>query len=101
MKQKCIVEVSGIQLTLVTEEEESYVKELAKMVDERIHKIIMSNKRCNKTEATIFCAIDYLDEKNKIELDMDKLRNQINGYKRDIEDLKNENTELKKLLDSL
>ena len=100
MKQKYTVDVSGIQLTIVTEEEEAYVKELARTVDEKIHKIIMSNTRRTKTEAIIFTAIDYLDERNKIELDMDKLRNQINGYKRDVEDLKRENDELKKLLDA-
>ncbi|MCL2518602.1 MAG: cell division protein ZapA [Oscillospiraceae bacterium] len=99
MKQKIPVDIAGIQLSLISEEDEEYVINLAKQVDERVRKITMSNTRRTKTEATIFCAIDYLDEKLKTEIAMKKLSDQINGYKRDIEELKKENDELKKLLD--
>jgi len=99
MKQKYTVKISGITLNLITEENEEYVNTLVKMVDEKITLITKSNKRINKTEATIFCAMDYLDEKFKTELDMKKYGDQIDAYKRDIEELKQENDELKKLLE--
>jgi Cell division protein ZapA. len=98
MKEKYNVVISGTQLGIVTEETEEYITGLADQVDERVKAMIMSSKKCNKLEAALFCALDYLDEKTKTEETMTNLRKQIKSYEKDIEELKRENDELKKII---
>jgi len=98
MKEKYSINIAGTNLSIVTEETEDYIKGLADQIDERVKAMIMSSKKCNKLEAALFCVLDYLDEKNKIESSMENLRKQIEGYMNDLEDLKRENDELKKII---
>lgn len=98
MKEKYTVEISGVQLAIVTDETEEYIKSLAQQISDRVKAMIMSSKKCSKVEATLFCALDYLDEKTKTEQAMDNLRKQIDGYIKDLEELKRENDELKKII---
>ncbi len=98
MKQKYTVTVGGIELNLLSEETEEYVVGLAKLVDQRINNMVISSKRCTKTEAALVCAMDYLDDKLKTALTLENLQKQRDSYLREIEALKKENNELKKQL---
>ncbi|MDD4773477.1 MAG: cell division protein ZapA [Eubacteriales bacterium] len=94
MKERYTVEISGIELNLLSDEQEDYVLGLAKIIDGRINAMVMSNKRCNKTEAALVCALDYLDDKLKTTLTLENVKKQ-----RD--DSIIENQRLRKELDDL
>lgn len=94
MKERYTVEISGMELNLLSDEQEEYVLGLAKILDGRINSMVMSNKRCNKTEAALVCALDYLDDKFKMALTLETVKKQ-----RD--DSIIENQRLRKELDDL
>lgn len=98
MKEKYTVEVAGLQISIVTDEDETYIRTIADKLDEQMRSVIMSKGRCTKTEAAIFCALDCMDERSKTEREMEIIRRQLAAYMKDIDDLKAENDELKKLL---
>ena len=98
MKEKYNVTVAGTQLSIVSDETEEYIADLAEQIEDRVKAMIMSSKNCNKLEAALFCALDYLDEKKKTDLVMANMRKQVEGYIKDLEDLKRENDELKKII---
>lgn len=94
MKERYTIEISGIELNLLTEETEEYVLGLAKLVDARVSAMVMASKRCTKTEAALFCALDYLDDKLKTKLELDEV-------KEENDSLKDENATLKAQLADL
>jgi cell division protein ZapA (FtsZ GTPase activity inhibitor) len=105
MKEKYQVEIAGVPLTIVVGESEgsnpdseAYIKDIAKELDTEIREIVMANQRCGKSEAILLCAINHIDKKKKLEDVMATIENQIEGYKKDIAELKRENDELKKIL---
>lgn len=98
MKEKYTVEVAGLQISIVTDEEEEYIRGIADKLDKQVNAVIMSKGRCTKTEAAIFCALDCMDARSKTEGELEIIRRQLAAYMKDIDDLKAENDELKKLL---
>lgn len=74
MKEKVTFDVLGMSLSLQTEKSEEYVIALAKQVEEKANRILLSNRNCTKAEALFLCALDYLDEKNTAETELTVLR---------------------------
>ena len=46
MKEKYTVEVAGLQISIVTDEEEAYVRTIADKLDRQVNSVIMSKGRC-------------------------------------------------------
>lgn len=99
MKERYIVEISGIELNLLSDENEEYVLGLAKIIDGRINGMVMSNKRCSKTEAALVCALDYLDDKLKTALTLETVKKQrdeslleIQRLRKELDDLRQRQT---------
>ena len=99
MKERYIVEISGIELNLLSDENEEYVLGLAKIIDGRINGMVMSNKRCSKTEAALVCALDYLDDKLKTTLTLETVKKQrdeglleIQRLRKELDDLRQKQT---------
>lgn len=67
MKQKYTVTIAGTELTVISENSEEYVKELAKKLDKEIEATIVGNNKCTKLEAAIVCALDHYDKQLKLE----------------------------------
>jgi Cell division protein ZapA. len=98
MKEKYNIIIAGVEMSIVTDDSEEYITELADQIDERVNNMVMSSRKCGKLEAALFCTLDFLDEKTKTDLAMTNLRKQIDGYVRDLEEMKRENDELKKII---
>lgn len=94
-KQRYTVEISGMELNLLSDESEEYVLELAKIIDQRINSMVMSSKRCSKTEAALVCALDSLDEKVKMQLKYSTIKTQRDEVLRENQLLKKELEEFK------
>jgi len=76
-KKKITLVVSGIRITLVTEDDPEYVKGLGRLLEKRISDLAISPKGCTRNEALLLCALDYLDEKNKLKLENDMLKKKL------------------------
>lgn len=77
MKEKYNIEVAGIRLKLMSEDPKEYIDKLTSYIDDRIEEMTVKSNRCNRYEAVVFCAINYLDAKLKDELIMSELRDEI------------------------
>lgn len=91
MKQKYTVNIAGMTVNVISDEQEEYVNGLVRLLDQRINDMVMSSKHCSKNEAILFCAIDFFDDKIKNSLRLQRLQETV-------EQLTQENEELKQRL---
>lgn len=82
--------VAGQTFPIITNEEENYIKKLAETVDTKIKSIQNSNPKLNRDGCATVAALDYCDEKLKLNKDVKNLRKQIKDYLEDSEKLRNE-----------
>lgn len=82
-KRKYDVEIAGIQLSILSDESEEFVKDLVKKLDAQITKLTVHNKRCAKIDAAVLIALDALGEKTKLEKKLKNLEAQIALYEAD------------------
>ena len=101
MKEKIYVEIAGIRLGIVTEEGESYVKEIASSVENDITKMTKSQRNCSLVEAALFSSMSYYSRATESEKKLKNLETQIALYQANVNRLKKENEELRlKLLNN-
>lgn len=98
MKEKIYVEIGGIRLGIVTEEGESYVKEIASLVDAEIKKMTKSQKNCSLVEASLFSAMSYYSRATESEKKVKNLETQVALYQANVNRLRKENEELRQKL---
>lgn len=79
MKQKYVVDIAGTLMTVVTEEDEEYVKGLSGILDRRVNDMVINKNKCSKMEAITLCALDYLDATIKLKAEVEDLKEQLNG----------------------
>lgn len=84
MKETVTLVVSGIKISIVTDEDIDYVKGLGRLLEKRVSDLVISSTSRQKNEALLLCALDYLDERNKLQKENEEL-------KRTIEKLEKEN----------
>lgn len=75
------ISVAGEEYTLLSRDDEGYVKDLAETLDEALTQLKKSGS--NTTSALVLTALNYLDEYNKASEDGDRLRAQITEYGND------------------
>ncbi len=80
MKQKYNLEIAGIQLSILSDESEDFVKELVANLDTQITDLTVHNKRCAKIDAAILIALDAMGEKIKLEKKLKNLEAQVALY---------------------
>lgn len=68
--------VSGVELTLTSQNANEYVEKLAQDLTKRINKLEFSNLGVSKLSAAIVCALDLLDENYRLRLEIEDLKNE-------------------------
>lgn len=103
MKQKFKLNVSDIEINVVTEESKESVDEIVGIVDRRMREINRKGRLCSKTEAAVLCSLDLCAEKLKYqariaELEADDEENirQIEILSRKLEKRENDYSKIKK-----
>ena len=89
-KQKYCIEIADVQLTILSDESEEFVRETVKTLDTQIRELTVQNKRCAKIDAAILCALDSLGEKIKLEKKLRNLQAQIDLYEANLRRLRTE-----------
>ena len=95
MKEKFFVEIAGVRLGIVSEEGTEYVESVASAVNERINKMLRSQRNCSLVEASIFCAMDFYSTGAGDSRKLKNLEAQIALYQANVNRLKKENEELR------
>ncbi|MEG0832556.1 MAG: cell division protein ZapA [Oscillospiraceae bacterium] len=80
MANKISLTISGVSIVVSTLEEESYVLGLAKTMNENIAVILEKNTSASVTNASLLCAIDYLDSYQKANRSVNNMRSQLKEY---------------------
>ena len=80
MKNKITVELCDKEYSLVTEENENYVQELATEINDMIESMIYQNIRLSKSDATILACLDLCDKNRKLSDNNDNMRKQVAMY---------------------
>lgn len=89
------INVNGIEYKLKGEESAEYLSDIAKEVDEKIREMINLNKNFTLQSSAVLLAINYCDQVRKLKNEHLDLDNMIDGCNVKIQDLINENSELK------
>ncbi len=71
------VQILGQTYSIKTDEDEAYIKDLAKFVDEKLKEIYSVAPNVNHVKAAIMAAFGITDELFKIKMDQKKLDNMI------------------------
>ncbi|MDD6799273.1 MAG: cell division protein ZapA [Firmicutes bacterium] len=85
MKEKYIVKIAGTEISIITDEKGEYVEHLTRIIDRRITDTVMLNKRYSRLEAAIICALDYLNDKIKLEDELNELKLQNEELRRKLD----------------
>jgi cell division protein ZapA (FtsZ GTPase activity inhibitor) len=95
MKEKFYVEIAGVRLGIVSEEGKEHVDSVANAVNERITKMLKTQRNCSLVEAAIFCAMDFYGSGSTDGRKLKNLEAQIALYQANVNRLKKENEELR------
>ncbi len=79
-KNRVQVRIGGASYTIVTEDDEEYVENLAEAVDKSIKEVCNSNPSLSVTQAAVLVALDQADACKKASASSDNLRVQIKDY---------------------
>ena len=100
-KNKITVFVSGHKLTLITEESEKYVTDIASKVETAINSLF-AGSNMSKEKCAVMAALDFCDDEFKSRMTLNEVKEQVKDYiedtaklKAEIEALKAENEKLK------
>ncbi len=83
MKETVTLVVSGIKINIVTDEDIDYVKGLGRLLEKRVSDLVISSTSRQKNEALLLCALDYLDERNKLQKENEELKKTIEKLKKE------------------
>lgn len=107
-KNKVVLTICGMELSLLSDDSVEYVKATGRMVDDKIKKMIDGNNRLSVAMAAIVAALDYCDELQKTNGSIDNLRAEIKqyleesaAYRKDAEDARREVERLKRELQTM
>lgn len=100
-KKRYEIEVAGVQLAIISDEREEFVKTLVENLDREIREITVKTKRSSNLDAAILCALEYYSEKLKAEKRARNLEAQISLYDANLRRFREENIALREKLEAL
>lgn len=99
-KNRYTVYVAGKKFTLVTDDTEKQVMDIASRVDTSINSLV-AQTNMSKENCAILSALDFCDDEFKARLEINEIKEQIKEYFEDSARLRSENEALRKEIDSL
>ena len=87
MKNKITVELCDKEFSLLSDENEDYVKSLAKEINQLIQETAYKNLRISKSDAAVLTCLDLCDRNRKLTDNNDNMRKTISEYIDEIREL--------------
>ena len=82
-KNRIKLNILDTDYMVMSDDEESYVREIGSKVDKRMREILTNNPRLSVNMAAVLVSLDYCDEAQKAKDSSDNLRSQIKEYLED------------------
>lgn len=82
--------ICGVDYTIKTEDDPSYVEALGAALDDRISRVLKASPFVSMTQAAVLTALEYADEAKKANDVSDNLRSQLKEYLEDAAKAKSE-----------
>ncbi len=77
------IEICGASYMITTDEPEEYVQELSQKLDQQIRQLMDSSGAMSAYNAMMLCCLQYLDQYQKSEQNLDRIRSQLAEYLED------------------
>ena len=87
-KKKITVEIIGDSLTLITDESDDFVRDIALRLNRRMTELTRNNFRISKYDAALLCALDAMGEKLKADKRIHTVESQLSVAQLEIKKLK-------------
>lgn len=97
-KRRVELTIAGITMSLVTDESETFVENVAKRLDESMTMLLSHSMKRSQLEAAMLCALDFCGDKLTAEKRVRNLEAQISLYDVNLKRMRDEITELKRRL---
>mgnify|MGYP000873554668 FL=1 len=101
-KKRVDVKIDGRNFTIVGEEDEEYIRDLAYYVDVKIRTLALKNDKLSQTMAATLAAIHIADELHQVKEELDTLKlkskDPLEKYEKLDKDLKKEREKIKELI---
>ncbi len=68
IKRKLCLDIAGSRITVITDQDETYVRKLASLISQRVNTLSLSGIGATKTDAALLLALDLLDENFKLKM---------------------------------
>lgn len=94
MKNKCQINIAGIELTITTDYDQAYVAALSERISTEIESLMRAGGGCTKLQAALLCLLDTADARDRAEKELTALRKRAETDKLDMEILRIENEKL-------
>ncbi len=98
MRNRVHIHIAGESYTMVSEEEESYMQQVASLVDRKISEAHMM-PGVSRMQSTVLAACNIADQYYKAAESADNLRAQMKKYLEESESLRRELAEMQRMLD--
>ena len=94
MKNKCNINISGIQLSVHTDYEDAFVNALAENVTEQLDAILQAAPYSSKLDAALLLLLDLTDRNARLEAENGKFKRELETMRLDLEIQRIENEKL-------
>lgn len=101
MKQKFTINLLDMPVSIVSDESEERVKALAAKLNEHVKSVMWKSRQVSKTEAALFCALEYLSDAESAKERAEKAEAQLALYSNNIVRLREDHERLSKKVDEL
>jgi cell division protein ZapA (FtsZ GTPase activity inhibitor) len=79
VKKKISLDIANSRITIVTDEDEKYVRKLAAFVSQKVNNLALSGNNITKTDAALLYALELLDENFKLKMELAEMKNGNDG----------------------
>ena len=84
---KVIVNIQGVEYTLVGKESEEYISQIGETVDDLLSNMLKTNRKLNVSTAAILTSCNLVDEKFKLEEELGEIDKKEAGFAKEKQDL--------------
>ena len=84
---KVIVNIQGVEYTLVGKESEEYISQIGVTVDDLLSNMLKTNRKLNVSTAAILTSCNLVDEKFKLEEELGEIDKKEAGFAKEKQDL--------------
>ncbi len=100
-KTKVKLNICGSDYTIISDENEEYVKDIAQKVDNKISEVLEQNTKISMATAAVLVALDYCDDFSKVQKREDSLKEKINKQSEELKACREQNEKAKQEINNL